>query len=716
MALESRDASQVVTFAPQRPAWSLSAITGGVAPSGQSWSAGFAGLSFLVAGTLSATATYDQAVAADNPSGWWKLSDAPGSSQAYDSSGNSRQGTAKNVVFGIANGAVAGNSAAQFNTSAPSSVLTGYNPALSAVTVECWFNLNGVTPPSSTNPRFMANSHTDYSDTAGFELWADFLYAGGAAKVTFGNGSARATAASPSAVPKAGWTHLAATWDGTTIILYVNGANAGTAALSGSMPAGVASGIGLGYDPAYNGDYLTGLLAECAIYPVALSAARILAHYQAGSAALTAQLPAQIGDRFQLWNGTSLKQPDVFTVAGITPSTGYNSWNIFFGPPPLASPAAGDVAMNIPQPGQPKWLGSIGHVTSLKYSFTCPGGPDAMSCVLRLPPDYRTDAINPGRVVQVFRGANCVWEGKLDEPKPAVDGWTISAHGAGTYGEDFTAIWGTYVPDDPVNQAIARGMRWANPGIGSPQGIYLSQQVDSGAQTITAFLNLLCTGGALTWMVIPPGASGIPALPWPLQVFPLPANVYGQPQYPPGRILISHSPIPRTIAADINTLIMRYQITADVQATSTKPAVPAAYGIVTVTQPQSVQQHGPMEYYLDTSSAGVLTVSQVQQIGQNILSKYVRANFAGPYSVGPGQLLNAGGFPVDLGCEKAGTLVQLMVTDAPYGGEVAAAPLVFMTGKYEFDDDTDTATVTPLQGARTDMATLISAMYPGKFG
>jgi len=150
-----------------------------------------------------------------------------------------------------------------------------------------------------------------------------------------------------------------------------------------------------------------------------------------------------------------------------------------------------------------------------------------------------------------------------------------------------------------------------------------------------------------------------------------------------------------------------------VQSTSTAQAQPATYGTVTVQQAASVAAHGVMEYYLDTSSAGVLTQAQVTQIGQNILAKYVRASFAGPFTVGPGQLLNAGGTPVDLGCEKAGTLMQLMVTDAPYGGEVAMAPITFMTGQYEFDDDTYTATVTPLQGARFDMATLITAMYPG---
>ena len=146
-------------------------------------------------------------------------------------------------------------------------------------------------------------------------------------------------------------------------------------------------------------------------------------------------------------------------------------------------------------------------------------------------------------------------------------------------------------------------------------------------------------------------------------MIPLPADLYGKPQYPPGRILISSSPVPRTLTADINTLIIRYQITADIAATSTAAAKPATYGTVTVAQQASVLAHGPMEYYLDTSSAGVQTVAQVQPTRNSILSKYVRASFAGVFSIGPGQLLNALAVSrLDLGCEKAGSLVQVMVT------------------------------------------------------
>jgi hypothetical protein len=419
------------------------------------------------------------------------------------------------------------------------------------------------------------------------------------------------------------------------------------------------------------------------------------------------------GDVFQLYTGTSLKEPTLFRVSAVSaPFAGFV--NAYFAPQPQLSPTSSDTAANLPRPTSPRWLGTIGHVSGLKYSFSCPGGPDAMSCLLRLPPDYRTDALNPGRVVQVWRGANCVWEGKLDEPVPGTDGWQISAHGAGTYGTDFTAVWTTWNADDPVDQAINRGLRWANPGIGTPSGIYLAQKTDSGASTITEFLQLLCTGGGLLWSLTPPGATGPPAGPWTLSVFPLPQDVNGILQSPNTRILVCHSPVSRTVHSDINKIILRYQKTGDIPATSTRAAVAATYTTTSVAQQASIQAHGPMEYYLDLSSAGVMTAAAVTQVGQFVLSKYVRASFAGPFTVGPGQLLNAGGYPVDLGCERAGSVVQLMMTDAPYGGEVVAGPVTFMTGSYEFDDDTDTATITPLQDARTDMARLISALYPGK--
>ena len=429
----------------------------------------------------------------------------------------------------------------------------------------------------------------------------------------------------------------------------------------------------------------------------------------------SAGTPITVGDQFQLYTTGVLKESTIFTVAGVTPSVGFSAWNVFFTPAPQVLPTVSDTFSSLTDPKNPRWLGALGHVSGLAYSYTMPGGPDQMSCLLRLPPNYRTDALNPGRVVQIWRGASCVWEGKLNEPSPDVEGWTVTAHGAGTYGGDFMAAYSTWNADDPIEQAITRGLRWIDNGIGTPSGIYLGQQQDSGSLTIASFLDLLCTGGALLWTVTRGIASAPPAGAWQLSVIPFPTDANGNPTSPVDRIIVSSSPAPRTVAADINNVVVRFQATPDIAATSTKAAKAATYSTAIVGNTASISQHGPMEYYLDLSSAGVMTPTAAEAVAANVLSKYVRASFAGPFTVGPGQLLNAGGVPVDLGCEEAGSICQLMVTDAPYGGEVAAAPLTFMTGRYEFDDDSDTAVITPYQSARQDFATLFGALHPGKF-
>jgi hypothetical protein len=227
------------------------------------------------------SAFYDTLVAASSPLAWWQLDDASGSSTAADSSGNSHTGTATSVTFGSTNEAVTGNTSASFASGSTSHILTTYNPGpLSALSVEAWVNLNGLSQ-GANNPRLAASSHTD-ADSKGFQL---MVTNGRQPQFWVGSGTATANA-SGGTVPVSGWAHLAGTWDGTTIRLYVNGVLAvtGAAAFSGSVAAGLASGIGLGYNPAYSGDYLNGLLAEVAVYGTALSAAQVAAHYTAGPA------------------------------------------------------------------------------------------------------------------------------------------------------------------------------------------------------------------------------------------------------------------------------------------------------------------------------------------------------------------------------------------------------------------------------------------------
>jgi hypothetical protein len=69
------------------------------------------------------------------------------------------------------------------------------------------------------------------------------------------------------------WTHLAATYDGTTVRLYVNGTLAGSAPRSGPL-ASSTHPLEIGGDSLY-GQYFTGLIDDVRVYNVALTATQI---------------------------------------------------------------------------------------------------------------------------------------------------------------------------------------------------------------------------------------------------------------------------------------------------------------------------------------------------------------------------------------------------------------------------------------------------------
>jgi hypothetical protein len=162
------------------------------------------------------------------------------------------------------------------------------------------------------------------------------------------------------------------------------------------------------------------------------------------------------------------------------------------------------------------------------------------------------------------------------------------------------------------------------------------------------------------------------------------------------------------VAADVNSLFLYYQITDDTSSTATA----ATYGTVNVTNAADIALHGTTEDYYDLSSNGVMTAGAVEANGNSVLKRYNRANFSGPFTVAPGQLLNTGGVPVDLGTEHAGGVCRLILTDAGYGGEVTAAPVTFVVGEYEFDDAAQMATITPMQSVVNSFSSLLAAVFP----
>jgi hypothetical protein len=77
----------------------------------------------------------------------------------------------------------------------------------------------------------------------------------------------------PAALPLNTWTHVAATYDGATLRLYINGAQVSSQPHSGAIVTSTGA-LRIGGDSA--GEYFQGLLDEIRIYNRALSPSEIL--------------------------------------------------------------------------------------------------------------------------------------------------------------------------------------------------------------------------------------------------------------------------------------------------------------------------------------------------------------------------------------------------------------------------------------------------------
>jgi len=335
-------------------------------------------------------------------------------------------------------------------------------------------------------------------------------------------------------------------------------------------------------------------------------------------------------------------------------------------------------------------LGELGHLAQPVWGSTMPGGDSQFSATLQIPRLFRHPALTVGRVLQVVKAGAVVFEGRLDRPAPAADGsgWDLSAHGSGTYGNDYDAVWTTYTINDVVNQAISRGMRWSNPGI---SGGYLAQPADSGSQSVTAFMNAVCSPGSQTWFIDQPGNT--------LMVQNIPTAVT--------RLLVTTTPAAPDLVRYVNALFIRYQSSPNTAAAQT-------YALASSTLPANITAHGRTEDFWDLSGAGQISTATAQGYGNSALAKYVAASFSQPFTVTHGYYLTPGGVPVDLAAERAGEVVRLVIAAGGYGGEVSPMfPVTFPVGSYTWDQEAQTAQLTAFQSVRSDLSGLLGALGTG---
>jgi len=258
---------------------------------------------------------YPAAVLADHPAGYWRLNETSGTTAA-DSSGSAQNGTYQNGITLGQSGPMAGSGAAHLDgvddaVSVPSASGGVLNPT-AALSVESWVRLDAYT---GNYPRLVSKPGV-------YELVL-YVYPGGEGRLEWDVYTPTEVSTTTSYAQRLllhTWYHVAATYDGATARLYVNGVERANRAVSGSL---VQNGNALTLSRADRP--LAGSLSEVAVYGTALTAAQVQAHYAAGLVPAPTPTPTAVtnGARAYVANngGTTASALDLATGGSVGAAT-----------------------------------------------------------------------------------------------------------------------------------------------------------------------------------------------------------------------------------------------------------------------------------------------------------------------------------------------------------------------------------------------------------
>jgi hypothetical protein len=242
-------------------------------------------LTFSLLTTAPAWADYKSTVLTDNPSGYWRLNAAPWISYATNrgSAGSTADGVIGSLVREGLPGAIAGdaNPAMQFIGNGNSRIVVPYDANLNpygSYTFECWMN--------SACPKGNALAVVvNRSGESGYTIYVngDGTFGFNISKGAGGGYWSSISITNTAFAPLVGqWVHIACVYDASasangTQYIYTNGVLGAQMDLN-NPPVPNPNG------PFILGDRnFVGLLDEVAVYPSALDATTLLAHYRAGT-------------------------------------------------------------------------------------------------------------------------------------------------------------------------------------------------------------------------------------------------------------------------------------------------------------------------------------------------------------------------------------------------------------------------------------------------
>jgi hypothetical protein len=232
--------------------------------------AAFAAATAVYAGT----STYRNAILADNPIAYWELDEAAGAVTATDSAGTPQTGSYQNVTLGQVSAYANLGTCGQFNGSTSRVQIAAdnlFNLGTGDFTVEAWAK----TPVPSRGDVFNYKNSTDFG-----------IFLNQSSTGSIGGYLNGFLPSYTAAINE--WYHIVIIRAGGTARLYVNGVERGTAAAASSFSANAPVFIGSNHSgaPGYAMAFpFNGWIDEVAVYGTALSAARVLDHYNAAQAA-----------------------------------------------------------------------------------------------------------------------------------------------------------------------------------------------------------------------------------------------------------------------------------------------------------------------------------------------------------------------------------------------------------------------------------------------
>lgn len=237
--------------------------------------------------------TYSAEVLADSPVGYWRLGDSSGAT-AVDSSGNSHDGTYTNGPTLAQAGALVGDADTSVSFDGSDDYVALSNPVAlrltSAWTLEAWCFV----PTGETQEAALISQEFNTGNVQYMLGFFDGAFQTLAPSVGFYNGGWN-IANSASGISTNAWHHIVGTWNGTILRIYVDGTEMDTTT-PGSSPASTSDPFRIGsrWDTSGTHKY-KGRIDEVAIYGTTLSAARVLAHYTAGTTTSTGNPTAVAG-------------------------------------------------------------------------------------------------------------------------------------------------------------------------------------------------------------------------------------------------------------------------------------------------------------------------------------------------------------------------------------------------------------------------------------